>query len=260
MDKRIGAQLFTIRDFCQTLEDFDESCRRVKEMGYQVVQLSGIGDFTGEQVKAVLDKYGLVCACTHRAADRYLEHLEEEIEFHKTIGCKVCGLGAMPNNNEDLRNGHGVEIVENFAKKFGPVCERLAEHNLIFAYHNHDFEFVKWKGKFLFEDLFERMPYDNFKFILDVYWLASAGIDPARFILKYKDKIACIHYKDLKLLNHADITYAEVGQGNLDWDEIIAASHASDAEFALVEQDICDGDPFESLKTSYAFLKEKGFV
>ncbi len=53
--------------------------------------------------------------------------------------------------------------------------------------------------------------------------------------------------------------YAEVGQGNLDWDEIIAASKECSAKFALVEQDNCDGDPFESLKTSYNFLKEKGF-
>ena len=109
------------------------------------------------------------------------------------------------------------------------------------------------------EELFERMPYDNFKLILDVYWLASVGINPAKFIAKYKDKIACLHYKDLKVVKHDKQTYAEVGQGNLDWDEIIAASKECSAEFALVEQDKCDGDPFESLKTSYDFLKEKGF-
>ena len=259
MDNRIGAQFFTIREFCKTLEDFDESCKKVSEMGYKVVQLSGIGDFTGPEVKNVLDKYGLICACTHRAADKYLEHLDDEIEFHKTIGCKVCGLGAMPNFRDDFTNGHGLEIVEDFAKKFGPVCEKLAEHDLVFAYHNHDFEFVKHNGRYLFEVLFEKMPYDNFKLILDVFWLAYVGVNPAKFITEYKDKIACLHYKDLKVIKHREVTYGEVGQGNLEWDEIIAASKESSAEFALVEQDKCDGDPFESLKISYEFLKEKGF-
>ncbi len=260
MDKRIGAQFFTLRNFCKTLEDFDESCKKVSKIGYKVVQLSGIGNFTGEEVKKVLDKYGLICACTHRAADRYLEHLDEEIEFHKTIGCKVCGLGSMPGGLvPDLRGGIAEELIEDFAKKFGPVCEKLAEHGLVFAYHNHGFEFLKMNGKYLFDELFDKMPYDNFKMILDVYWLSSVGVNPAKFIIENKDNIACVHFKDLKVIGHEKQAYAEVGQGNLNWDEIIAAVEQTSAEYALVEQDQCDGDPFESLKISYDFLKEKGF-
>lgn len=260
MDKRIGAQFYTIRNFCGTLEGFDDSCRRVSEMGYKVIQLSGTGDFTGEEVKSVLDKYGLICACTHRGADRYLEHLDEEIEFHKTIGCKVCGIGAMPDCfNRDFREDDGLKVVEDFANKFGPVCQKLAEHDLVFAYHNHDFEFIKIDGKFLFDILFEKLPYENFKLILDVYWLAYSGVDPAKFIYRHKDNIACVHFKDLKVVNHKQNMFAEVGQGNLEWDEIIEAAENSSAEYALVEQDRCEGDPFEALQVSYNFLKQKGF-
>ena len=57
MNHLIGAQYYTIRDFCQNLEDFRESCRKVREMGYKVVQLSGIGNFEGQDVKAILDEY-----------------------------------------------------------------------------------------------------------------------------------------------------------------------------------------------------------
>ena len=260
MDNRIGAQYYTIRNFCKTLEEFDESCKKVSEIGYKVVQLSGIGDFTGAEVKAVLDKYGLTCACTHRAPDKYLEHLDEEIEFHKTIGCKVCGIGVMPGGiKETLSADECMELVDNFAKDFGPVCEKLAEHGLVFAYHNHGIEFIKINGKYLFDELLERMQHNNFKLILDVYWLSSVGVNPAKFITEHKDQIACLHFKDLKVLGHKNETYAEVGQGNLDWDEIIEAAHASSAEFALVEQDESDKDPFESLKISYEFLQKKGF-
>ena len=260
MDNRIGAQFYTLRECCQTLEGLDESCRKVSEMGYKVIQLSGHGDFKADEIKEILDKYGLVCVCTHRAPEKYLENLEEEIAFHKTIGCKVCGLGAMPEGTKtEFQGNEGLALVEKFASAFGPVCETLAKHDLVFGYHNHGFEFVKINGRYLFEDILDRMPYDNFKLILDVYWLASVGIDPAKFIAKYKDKIACLHYKDLKVVKHREQTYAEVGQGNLDWDEIIAASKESSAEFALVEQDKCDKDPFEALKISYEFLKEKGF-
>lgn len=253
MDKRIGAQFYTIANFCQTIEHFEESCRKVREIGYKIVQLSGIGDFSGEEIKRVLDKFGLICACTHRHPNKYLEHLDEEIQFHKTIGCKVCGIGYMPGMNAQP------ETITDFVEKFGPVCKKLAEHGLIFAYHNHAFEFAKTNGKYTFDELLDRMPYDNFKLILDVYWLAYAGINPAKFIEEHKEQIVCLHYKDLKIVGRDGHAYAEVGQGNLDWDSVIAASETCSAEYALVEQDICDGDPFDSLKMSYEYLKEKGF-
>jgi len=252
MNKLIGAQYYTIRDFCQTLEDFRESCRKVRDIGYKVVQLSGIGDFDGKDVKSILDEFGLICACTHRPPQNYLENIEKEIEFHKTIGCKVCGIGAMPGFNGDA------ETVEKFVNNFKPVIEKLWENGLIFAYHNHAFEFEKIDGKYVFDIITEGMNHDGFKYILDVYWLSFAGVNPVKFINEHKDNIACVHFKDLKVKNSTPV-FAEIGNGNLDWDEIIKACDESEAEYALVEQDICEGNPFDSLEISYNYLKNKGF-
>ena len=41
MDKRIGAQLYTVCDFMKTIEDFDASCKKIKDIGYKIVQVSG---------------------------------------------------------------------------------------------------------------------------------------------------------------------------------------------------------------------------
>lgn len=250
MNKSIGAQLYTVREYCQTLEDFARSCKQVREIGYKVVQLSGIGNFSGEAVKEILDQHGLVCACTHRRAEDYLEHIEEEIEFHRTVGCKVCGLGYFGNMEE--------EGIASFVRDFRPVCERLAESGMVFAYHNHAHEFEKRNGRFLLEEMLERMDHDNFKLILDVYWLAYAGVNPAAFIRRYKDRIACIHYKDMKIEKNVQ-KMAEIGVGNIDWDDVMAAAEESMAEYALVEQDTCDGNPFDSLKVSYDYLRGKGY-
>ena len=59
----------------------------------------------------------------------------------------------------------------------------------------------------------------------------------------------------MDLEKHQIIT--EVGQGNLNWERILSVCDQS--EFALVEQDICPGDPFESLKISYDFLHGMGY-
>jgi len=142
MDKRIGAQYYTIRDFCQTLDDFEKSCEKVSKIGYKTVQLSAIGDFDPNDIKTILDKNNLKAVCTHRPADNYLNNIEKEIEFHKIIGCDVAGLGAMPYG--EATSGS----VKRFIEEFSPVAERLGSEGLTFAYHNHCWEFMKEDGRF----------------------------------------------------------------------------------------------------------------
>ena len=252
MDKRIGAQYYTIRDFCKTLEDFDASCKKVSEIGYKTVQLSAIGDFKPADVKAVLDKYSLEAVCTHRSGDEYENRLDYSIEFHKTIGCKIAGLGAIPGFSAEEEN------VKAFLEKYNPISEKLYENGLVFAYHNHHLEFERIGGKYVFDIIAENTDPDKFKFILDVYWLSYSGINPAKFIRKYKDRIACVHFKDIGIIDK-NVEMFEVGFGNIDWDDVIAACEDANVEYALVEQDICRRDPFESLKMSYDYLSGKGF-
>ena len=252
MDKRIGAQMYTVRNACKTLEGFDEACKKVSEIGYKIVQLSGIGAFAPEDIKKILDKYGLEAVVTHRPFLNYFDHMENEIKYHNTIGCKICGLGGMPNY---AARDDNLAIVSTV---IGPVCEKLKEAGLTFAYHNHAFEFEKKGDKYAWDVFLDRIDSDNIKLILDVYWLAWAGINPAKFIRDNKGKIACVHLKDLKIVN-GEQKMSEVGKGNLDWDDILSACEEAGVEYALVEQDTCDRDPFDCLKTSYEFLKTKGF-
>lgn len=252
MSNKIGAQYFTIRDFSQTLEGFDMACKKVSQIGYKYVQLSGIGDFSAQEIKPILDRYGLKTICTHRPAENYIKNLESEIEFHKILNCNIAGIGAMPEFNVKP------ETIDLFVKNFKPVVDRLSKEGMIFAYHNHAFEFEKIDGKFAFEVLCDNMAADNFKIILDVYWLSYAGINPAKFIREHNKNISCVHFKDLRIIDNKP-AYAEVGQGNIDWDDVISACKEYGIDYIIVEQDanFMDNDPFKSLKISYDFLKQK---
>ena len=253
MNKSIGAQFYTIREHCQNEADFENSCKKVKEMGYSVVQLSGIGDIAPEAIKSVLDKYELTVACTHRPAERYLENLEEEIKFHKLINCNVCGLGCIPGFNVEDEN------IDDFISKFKPVCKRLNEEGLIFAYHNHSLEFEKKNGVFVMDTIIEKMNEPNFKLILDVYWLSYSGVNPAEYLRSKNGVTACVHLKDLRMKGPTH-HFCEVGQGTIHWVECLKACEESDVLYALVEQDDCYGkDPFLCLKESRDFLVSKGY-
>ena len=55
---KIGAQLFTVRMFTQTVDDFRETIRRVAEMGYRYVQISGAGNaVTPEKARKICDEF-----------------------------------------------------------------------------------------------------------------------------------------------------------------------------------------------------------
>ncbi len=253
MDKRIGAQLYTIRDFCKTAEDFDSSMKKVSEIGYKTVQVSGIGPIPAETVKEITDKYGLEIVCTHKGYADYTDNLDKLIADHKTMGCNIAGLGAMP---QETRNDP-----ELFVRTINPIAQKIKESGLQFAYHNHAFEFTRMSdGKYIMDYLLENTDADNFKLIVDVYWLAMAGINPSKFIEENGARIAAVHFKDLAVENEKSGIMAAIGEGNLDWDDIISSCEKAGVEYALVEQDICPRDPFDCFKASYNNLTAKGFI
>lgn len=256
MDKRIGAQYYTIRECIKTIEDFDASCKKIKDIGYKIVQISGT-PLEAEPMREVLDKYGLECVVTHKSFDAFKENVKEVIEYNRTLGSSICGLGSMP-----LEYYKSKESVEQFIKETKPICEAIKNEGMYFSYHNHAAEFVRRGGRYIFDYLVEDTDPESFVFTLDTYWCQVAGIDAAKVIERLGKRAMVLHYKDLKITvegwNKPEM--AEVGNGNLDWDAINAAAEKAGSKHALVEQDICPGNPFDSLKQSYDFLTTKGFV
>ena len=53
---------------------------------------------------------------------------------------------------------------------------------------------------------------------------------------------------------------APVGEGNLPWEKILATlEKCGKTKYLLVEQDTCQGSPFDCLKTSYDNLAAAGY-
>ena len=38
---KLGAQLYTVHDYTKNLKDFEESLKKISEIGYEYVQVSG---------------------------------------------------------------------------------------------------------------------------------------------------------------------------------------------------------------------------
>jgi sugar phosphate isomerase/epimerase len=135
------------------------------------------------------------------------------------------------------------------------IAQQIRDAGLIFGYHNHDFEFQKWNGVLAFDRIIEECP--DLYFVFDTFWAQAGGANPVTYIRKLKGRIQTIHLKDYRIVNGVR-QFAEIGQGNLDWDDILDACHETNIPYAVIEQD--DNflnDPFESLAMSRDFLLEK---
>jgi sugar phosphate isomerase/epimerase len=252
---RIAAQLYTVREFMKTPAGIADTFRKVKEIGYNAVQVSGIGYVDrgkAELVKRAAEEQELVICATHVVIDQLEREMDWVIEFHKMWGCRNVGLGSMPDRFRGSREGY-IEFAAA-GSRFGKV---LHENGLQFVYHNHNFEFHRFDGLTGMDILLNETEPEYFGFIPDTYWIQAGGADPIEWIRKLKGRADVVHFKDM-VMYRGEQAMAEVGEGNLNWPGIIEACLETGVQWAAVEQDVCRSDPFESLRISFKYLSENG--
>ena len=250
-DTQLAAQLYTLRDFCKTPKGLAESLKKVKTIGYDVVQVSGIGPIGYPELKRILDDTGIEVCCTHIPYSRMKDEPAKVIEEHHVIECKYPAIGGLPG---EYRSAEGYA---KFAKEATQVGRKLAEGALRFGYHNHSFELERFGDRTGLQILYEDSDPRYFTAEIDTYWIQHGGADPAYWIEKCAGRIPLVHLKDMTVRRGKPIM-AEVGEGNLNWPRILDACKKAGVEWYIVEQDECERDPFESLAISLRNLKAMG--
>lgn len=258
---RLAAQLYTVREFSQTPDDLAATLKKVRGIGYTAVQVSGIGPIPPADVKRMLDDAGLACCITHISYEQLWTNLPAVIEQHQLWNCKHVAIGSMPA----AYRKEGAAGFRRFAAEASRVGETLSRVGLTFSYHNHSFEFVRFDGQTGLDLLYTEADPRYLKAELDTYWVQHGGGDPTAWVRKMTGRMPVIHLKDMVMVEGGRDTWsgveqamAEVGEGNLDWDAILAACEEAGVEWCAVEQDICRRDPFDSLRISYENLRAMG--
>ena len=247
---KVGAQLYTVREFCRTEADLAVTLSRIAEIGYQAVQLSGVCQYDPQWMKNELEKNSLRCVLTHISPNRLKSEPQTVAREHDVFNCDCVGLGSYRFKVEE--NGTDVS---DFVTEYAPVMEALSDAGKYFMYHNHSHEFVKSDGITLLEKMAAEIPAEKLGFTLDTYWAQFAGADPAAFVSKLSGRVPCVHIKDFSY----DRKMAVIGEGNINFDRFFVKAEEAGTRWLLVEQDDCNGeDPFECLRRSYNNLRAFG--
>jgi sugar phosphate isomerase/epimerase len=247
----IAAQLYTVYEFLQTPQEIARSLKKVAQIGYRAVQVSGLGPIDTDELKSILDAEGLVVCATHVDFEELRIDLDAVIDYQKTLDCNFVAIGSMPLEYRDE------EGYRRFAEEINPIAKELSKAGLVFGYHNHSFELERFGEKTGLEIFFNACDAEFVTAEFDTYWLQNGGADPIVWIESFSDRVPVIHLKDMKAQSN-DSIMAEVGEGNMNWQGIIAACKKAGTRWYVVEQDYCQRDPFDSLAISFSNLKNMG--
>ncbi len=245
---KLGFQLFSVRNLLQTPQDVRAAFRKIKQIGYENVQLSGVGSITAEELADISKESELPIVCTHTAFDRIVNDTDAVIAEHKIFGCPVVGLGMMPNGFDV--NMH--DVLDDFLKTLETPVKKINDAGLRFAYHNHNFEFkTNADGVTCYDVMLDKLDWD---FILDTYWVEFTGFSAAEYMRKVGSRLKNVHFKDMSA---SDRKICACGDGTLDFKALYEVCREVGVQNVLIEQDNAAelDDPMSAMEHSFRYLR-----
>lgn len=258
--KYIGLQLYTVRDAMGA--DPVAALAKVAQIGYTSVEgatYTGSEQFYGMDSKKfaqLLKDYGLIMPSSHYRLGEdgkdvkgtILNDWSKAVDDAAAVGVKymVCAwLSPAERGKLDHYKKIGADL--NTA---GEICKKAG---IQLCYHNHDFEFIQEDGKFPYETLLANTDKDLVKMEMDLYWVTKANQDPIALINEHPGRFPLWHIKDMdKTPKHM---FTEVGNGVINFKQIFKHARKAGLKYFFVEQDICPGNPFDSITQSYTYIE-----
>ncbi len=243
----IAAQMYTVRD--ASAQDFPGTLKRVAELGFSGVELAGTFNMDTAALAQLLSDLELRCVSAHVPLSDLKYRLQQQIETYRALGATylVCPWLAPDERGDEI-------TYRELAKLLNRVGAECRANGLQLCYHHHDFELRKFASGSALDILLQETSPENLQLEADTYWLKYGGENPAAYISKWVGRVPLLHLKDMTRTSPP--TFAEVGSGTLDWASIFKAAETGRTQWYIIEQDICPGDPFDSLRTSLENLQQ----
>ena len=247
---QLGAQVYTVRTLLNTPEEAVKTMKAVKAIGYDSVQLYG----AEERLR--------LCGQAARQAGLTVSGALVDRKVCDTMGdtlfalCREYGMKEIAISAFHTDAAGARELID-WANAYG---KKARQEGFVFSYHNHAREFILTEeGRTVMDMYLTGFDPEAVDFMPDTYWLQCGGSDVRHFLESTRGRVTMLHLKDMAYTKEGP-KFAEVGSGNLWFPGIIETALACGIENFAVEQDACDGDPMESLKRSYEYIRKLGLL
>ena len=252
--KQLGAQLYTTRDLCTTPAETADVIAAIGKIGYAAVEIAGICEIPAPELRKMTSDAGVMILSMHGNVEHVIDEPQRVVDQANEMGCGYV----VTSNPADL-DFSKQEAMVGLAKKLAQAGEVYRNAGITFCYHNHSREFIRYGDRTGLDILIDSISPDLVEFELDTYWAQHGGCNPVTWCERLQGRLPILHCKDYIVSTERLPTMTEVGNGNLEWPQILSAAERSGCKWFIVEQDICPGNPIDSLKASFDYLRAKFF-
>jgi len=263
LGKPVGIQLWTFNGLMQA--DAAGTLKKLRKIGYGMVESAGFGKLTAKQFRQLLDDAGLLCPSAHLSFNP--DDLGAALDDANALGATYATSGSLDAlvkvaNPATALAKQAMSLEEakqtaELANRFGAAAKRAG---LQYVYHNHAREFADLGGGAIGYDILLRETNPEMvKFEIDCGWMIFAGHDPIAYFKKYPNRFPLIHVKDF--LPNSDratgaMLGAELGHGVVDYKPIFAAAANAGLKYYFVEQEgpFARMDPLQAAQVDYDYL------
>jgi len=243
--KALGIQLYTLRD--EMARSVFDTFQELARIGYSEVEFAGYFDHDAKAVRGLLDEHGLRAPSSHVPLELMQSQPDKTIDFAIAVGHRYL---VVPWLAEDLRQS--IDQYRQTAATLNKIGEKCRAAGLMFAYHNHDFEFDVIDGEVPYDVLLNETDPDLVAMEMDVFWVSKAGQSPIQYINDWPGRFPLWHIKDIS----SEGTMVDVGDGVIDFRSLFEHRETAGLQHGFVEHDRPE-DAFHTAERSYGYLADK---
>lgn len=238
---KMGLQLYTIHE--DMTKDTIATLNAAKTMGYEDFETFGFdgekGTFYGyksSEFKKILEDLQITASSGHYGFSSYLAKPDDELK--RFVDQCIKGAHALdmkyitwPWIAPEQRTMDNFKLM---SKKLNVIGEQVTAAGLGFAYHNHGFEFIDHDGENGFDIILNETDSTLVKLEMDMYWVMhSSKLSPKELVRNQPGRYVMWHIKDMDKVTR---DYTELGNGSIDYVEILPDPIESGLEFYYLEQ------------------------
>jgi sugar phosphate isomerase/epimerase len=258
---QVSVQLYSIHDELDA--DLDGSLAKLAETGLTTVEAF---DFVrrADALKTSFERYGLSSPTAHavlvendaKTPDGLLTRPPTEEVF---AAAQALGVQVVIDPHVPVARWQTLADVQRNADRLNAASAQAAALGLKVGYHNHDHELATTIDGTPVLEVFAGLLDPEVLLEVDLYWANAGGADPVGLLGRLGDRVVAVHVKDGPM--RPGITSRQMprdqqpaGQGDVPLAAALAAARS--VQYAVIEFDHYEGDTFEGIKQSYAWLSK----
>jgi sugar phosphate isomerase/epimerase len=236
---------------------------RIKALGFDRVETYPVANVSARELRVALDAAGLDAISAHMPWDRIKSDVAGVIADARVLGVDQFGPGSI-----NLFDGKPFRLMtlgeaDEAGAHLKRACAAARSANMRIFIHTHGNEFTR-AGDSTPLDRMLKSAGNCFDTQADISWVKWAGANPAAFIRRYGAKVTSLHVKDIAATavgrefgSFGPESFTIVGQGAVDWADVMRAARASNVRYYIVEDE--SADPAQQIPHSLKHLDEIRF-